>query len=93
MRKILRAIRATEHQKFVVQLVQEWAEKALSEWDASPDKKDWRNDKPPRCPLQEVLEHARAVKDPEGRDSLPFLGELEHEESFLGMTLGAMEED
>lgn len=93
MGRILRAIRATPHQKFVVQLVQEWAEKFLTEWDASPDKRDWRNDKPPRCPLQEVLERARAVKDPEGTDSLPFLGDADHEESFLGMSLGALEED
>ena len=93
MAKALRSIRSTPHQKFVVQLIREWSEKALKEWDESPDKKDWRNDKPPRCNVKEVVKRARDVKDPTGRLTMPFVGEEDHEESFIGMMLGAVEED
>ena len=93
--RLLRSIRATEHQKFIVQLLREWAEQEFVMWEKETAKGYWRSrDQPPRPPFLEILERARAVKDPEGRNSLPFLGDYDHEQGgFLSMTLGAMEED
>lgn len=73
--KLLRAVRVKPYQRSVVTMAMEWAEKELKAWDESEDKKDWRNDQPPRLPLFKLLGVVRKLRDPEKHDAVPFLDE------------------
>ena len=48
--KAMREMRVRPKERLTVNLIREWAAKKLTEWDDSPDKKDWRNDRPPAVP-------------------------------------------
>lgn len=85
MDKALRQVKVSPHARNVIAAVRLWSEKELAAWDASPDKKDWRNDKPPACPVDFILAHARAIKNPEKAQVAPFLEEgFESTVDFLG---------
>lgn len=81
----LRAVKLSPHQRLVVTLIRQWAERTLIDWDGQPDKKDWRKDDPPRCPVRDLVEQARAIRDPEKYDAVPFLDEgMESTMAFFG---------
>ena len=85
MERALRAARLKPHERLVVHKIREWAEKELTAWDQSEDKKDWRRDEPPRCPIYKILEQVFKIKDPEKHNAVPFLDEgLESTLAFLG---------
>lgn len=82
----LRRLQVPPKERMVVRVIREWAKEKLRAWDDSPDKKDWRNDRPPECPVMEVVEQVRATKDPDKADVAPFLEPgFESVMSFLGM--------
>jgi len=82
----MREMRVRPKERLTVNLIREWATKKLTEWDDSPDKKDWRNDRPPACPIAEIVAQVRGTKDPEKAGVAPFVEPgFESVMSFLGM--------